>query len=226
LIARLRPRIIAPHYAAIQNYPAIQDYALIRSASYNWILEARDMNRSYDFAQLVHILQAAYSGELAAAYAYRGHWKSLSSQIEREKIRQIENEEWVHREKVGAMLASLDSAPVKTKEARMWMIGRAIGLACHFTGWFLPMYFAGRLECSNVEEYKSAAFHARQIGLVEFEADLHFMARVEKEHEIFFLKMVAGHRLLPLMQSLFKWGQAGQNEIKESKAATSSQPGD
>lgn len=184
------------------------------------------MNRPSDFEQLVHILQAAYSGELAAAYAYRGHWKSLSNPAEREKIRQIEDEEWVHREKVGTMLESLGAAPVKTREARMWVTGRVIGLACHVTGWFLPMYFAGRLESSNVEEYECAASHARELGMIGFESDLHFMAGVEKEHEIFFMKMVAGHRLLPLMQSVFKWGGAGQNEIKESKAAASSQPGD
>jgi hypothetical protein len=189
------------------------------------MLEARNMDNSPGHRQLVHILQAAYSGELAAAYAYRGHWKSLSSQPEREKIQQIENEEWVHREKVGLMLASLGSAPVKSREARMWAVGRVIGLACHFAGWFLPMYFAGRLESGNVEEYESAAFHARESGLTSFEADLRVMAGVEKEHEIFFLKMVAGHRLLPLMQKVFKWGPTGQDEIKESKAAAS-MPGD
>ena len=40
---------------------------------------------------LIRILQNAYSGELAAAYAYRGHWQSLKkSAAERERIRQIE----------------------------------------------------------------------------------------------------------------------------------------
>ncbi|HEX8185809.1 MAG TPA: ferritin-like domain-containing protein [Blastocatellia bacterium] len=185
------------------------------------------MDRSSDRQQLVHILQAAYSGELAAGYAYRGHWKSLSSPAEREKIRQIENEEWAHREKVGAMLARLNSAPVKIREVRMLLIGRAIGLACHFTGWFLPMYFAGRLESSNVEEYKSAAFHAARLGLVEFESDLRVMAGVEKEHELFFLKMVTGHRLLPLMQTIFKWerkrpDEMNQDDRKKAKAAASS----
>src|SRR5215210_4489307 len=114
------------------------------------MLGDRNMDKSPDCRQLVHILQAAYSGELAAAYAYRGHWKSLSDPGEREKIRQIENEEWIHRERVGVMLEGLGSAPVKTREARMWVTGRVIGLACHFTGRFLPMYFAGRLESSNV----------------------------------------------------------------------------
>src|SRR4051794_5420954 len=98
------------------------------------MLEARDMDKSSDSERLIHILQSAYSGELAAAYAYRGHWKSLSNPAEREQIRQIENEEWIHREKAGVMLASLVAAPLKTREARMWMIGRTIGLACHFAG--------------------------------------------------------------------------------------------
>ncbi len=26
---------------------------------------------------LIRILQSAYSGEMAAAYAYRGHWKNI-----------------------------------------------------------------------------------------------------------------------------------------------------
>lgn len=184
------------------------------------------MDKSSDYQRLIRILQAAYSGELAAAYAYRGHWKSLSDQAEREKIRQIENEEWVHRQKVGIMLAGMGASPVKTREVKMCVIGRAIGLACHFTGWFLPMYFAGRLESSNVEEYECAAFHARESGLISFESDLRVMARVEKEHEIFFMKTVAGHRLLPLMRAVFKWGRADQDEVSESKAAASSLPGD
>jgi hypothetical protein len=181
------------------------------------------MDRPSDHEQLVRILQAAYSGELAAGYAYRGHWKSLTSATEREKIRQIENEEWVHREKVGVMLASLGAAPVKSREVRMWVIGRAIGLACHVSGWFFPMYFAGRLENSNVAEYESAAFHACESGLTEFESDLRIMASVEKEHETFFMQTIRGHRLLPVVQAVFKWGgEAHNDETQKARAATSS----
>jgi rubrerythrin len=180
------------------------------------------METSFDHQRLVHILQAAYSGELAAAHAYRGHWKSLRNPVEREKIQQIENEEWVHREKVGGMLASLGARRVKTRELRMLVTGRMIGLSCHLIGWFLPMYFAGRIENSNVREYESAAFHASKLGLIEFESELRVMANVEREHEIFFMKMVTGHRLLPLMQAVFKWGQASQEEINKAKAAASS----
>jgi demethoxyubiquinone hydroxylase (CLK1/Coq7/Cat5 family) len=155
--------------------------------------------------QLAHVLQGAYSGELAAAYAYRGHWKSLRAGDERERIRRIEDEEWVHREKVKSIMEALSVAPVASREKLMWTIGRVLGLGCHLMGWFLPMYFAGRLESGNVEEYETAARHAHQLGLAEFAADLEHMARVEGEHEIFFREMVASHPWLPLMRKFFGW---------------------
>ncbi len=156
--------------------------------------------------QLIHILQGAYSGELAAGFAYRGHWKSVKNADEHAAIQKIEREEWAHRKRVGEMLASLDSAPQKFLEAKLWVIGRTIGLACHLIGWFLPMYFAGRLESGNVIEYQVAASHAAELGLREFEANLLVMARVEKEHELFFLNVITGHRLLPIVSGLFGWG--------------------
>ena len=158
-----------------------------------------------DRRQLVRLLRGAYSGELAAAYAYRGHWKSVRKQTERERIRQIEDEEWVHRERVGAMLCALSAAPAKTREARMWLVGRVLGFGCHLIGWFLPMYFAGRLESMNVREYETAAFHARNLGLAQYASDLDEMACVEGEHEIFFRETVARHRWLPLMRRVFGW---------------------
>ncbi len=156
--------------------------------------------------QLIRILQAAYSGEMAAAYAYRGHWKSLKKSEEQESVQRIENEEWVHREKVGRLLNDLQSGPLRLREIRMLATGRTIGMLCHLTGWFLPMYFAGRLESRNVCEYESAATHARRLGLTEFETELRMMAMVEKEHELFFMNTIASHRLLPLMRKIFRWG--------------------
>ncbi|HEY7910300.1 MAG TPA: hypothetical protein VIG62_00180 [Blastocatellia bacterium] len=157
-------------------------------------------------ARFIDLLRRAYSGELAAAYAYRGHWKSVRRPGERRGIQKIEREEWVHRERVGRMLAALEAAPIKRLELRFALTGRVIGIACHFIGWFLPMYFAGRLESRNVEEYVIAARYASELGLWAYEADLAHMAEVEREHELFFLRMVAGHRFLPLARALFKWG--------------------
>jgi demethoxyubiquinone hydroxylase (CLK1/Coq7/Cat5 family) len=156
--------------------------------------------------RLITILQAAYSGELAAAHAYRGHWKSLKDRAEQEHIRRIEDEEWLHREKVGRILSELQAGPARLKELKMLLIGRAIGLSCHLLGRFLPMYFAGRLESRNVNEYESAAQHARTLGLKEFASELRTMAVVEKEHEVFFMQTVASHRFLPLMRKIFGWG--------------------
>jgi demethoxyubiquinone hydroxylase (CLK1/Coq7/Cat5 family) len=155
---------------------------------------------------LVRILQSAYSGELAAAHAYRGHRRSLSDPEEQEHIRRIEDEEWLHREKVGRILSELQAGPRRLKELKMLLIGRAIGLSCHVAGWFLPMYFAGRLESRNVNEYESAAEHACTLGLAEFASELRIMAVVEKEHEVFFMQTIASHRLLPLMRRIFRWG--------------------
>jgi hypothetical protein len=161
---------------------------------------------------LIQILEGAYSGELAAAFAYRGHWKSVKDPTERAAIQKIEREEWVHRKRVGEMLASLGAAPPKLREMKLWVIGRSIGFACHVTGWFLPMYFAGRLESGNVIEYQVAASHAGALGLKEFEADLRVMAGVEREHELFFLSVIRGHRMLPLISTLFGWGQENESE--------------
>src|SRR5262245_50372649 len=141
------------------------------------------MDQADHLQHLIRILQGAYSGELAAGFAYRGHWKSVRKPEERAAIQNIEHEEWVHRKRVGEMLTSLGAAPRKYLEAKLWMIGRTIGLACHFIGWFFPMYFAGRLESGNVIEYEDASAHAAALGLNQFRADLLLMAGVEKEHE-------------------------------------------
>ena len=163
------------------------------------------MNQESDRQQLIEILQNAYSGELAAALAYRGHWKSLANKDERDSIQKIEQDEWKHRHRVGEMLASLGAKPRTAGEAKRWLIGRTIGVACHVLGRFLPMYFAGRLESGNVVEYEVAASYASALRLLEFQRELLVMAEVEKEHEMFFLSVVSGHRLVPLVSSLFKW---------------------
>ena len=154
---------------------------------------------------LIRILQNAHAGEIAAAYAYRGHWKSLKDSPEKERIRQIEAEEWDHRRRVGEWLAKLDSKPRKLRERVFWTIGNVLGPSCFVSGWFMPMYFAGRLESQNSVEYEDAAGFARELGMNECVEDLLDMARVEVEHEVFFHDVVSGHRLLPVMRRVFGW---------------------
>jgi hypothetical protein len=143
---------------------------------------------------LIHVLQLAFSGERAAAYAYRGHWRASADAEEAARIRQIEEEEWHHRRLVGDLLAGLGAAPSRWREARSLLIGRTLGVLCHLSGWFLPMYAAGRLESRNVAEYESAARHALGCGQGQMLDCLLAMAEVEWEHERYFRAKVAGHR--------------------------------
>ena len=151
--------------------------------------------------KLIAILQSAYSGELAAAYAYRGHWHSVSAADERESIRAIEEDEWRHRKLVGEMLTALGSAPNKAREKRATLTGRTLGILCHVTGWLAPMYGAGKLESRNIVEYETAARHARDCGRAELVDCLLEMAEVEWDHEKYFRSQVLRHtigRRLPI----------------------------
>jgi len=144
--------------------------------------------------KLITILQLAYSGELAAAYAYRGHWQSLRNAEERARVKTIEEEEWHHRRLVGEMLQDLGAEPMKRRELRATLVGRVLGLLCHVSGWFVPMYGAGRLESRNIVEYETAAGHARDCGREDLIDCLLTMAEVEWEHERYFRSCVLRHR--------------------------------
>ncbi|HTF90615.1 MAG TPA: hypothetical protein VK843_19510, partial [Planctomycetota bacterium] len=114
--------------------------------------------------QLIALLQLAYSGEKAAAYAYHGHAASVGDAGERERIRAIEEEEWQHRTRLGEMLLELGAGPRRVNELRAAMIGRTLGALCHVSGHFLPMYGAARLESRNIREYETAARLALACG--------------------------------------------------------------
>ncbi len=144
-------------------------------------------------AKLIAILQLAYSGELAAGYAYRGHWHSVSDHEEQLRIKTIEDEEWHHRKLVGEVLRSLGAGPNKLREVRANLIGRVLGLMCHVSGWFAPMYGAGRLESRNIVEYETAARYARDCGRADLIECLLTMAEVEWEHERYFRSRVLVH---------------------------------
>jgi rubrerythrin len=144
---------------------------------------------------LIALLQLAYSAERAAAFAYRGHWHSVSDADERLRIKQIEDEEWHHRKLVGEMLTSLGAQPIRQREVRSLIIGRALGFFCHVMGWLAPMYGAGRLESRNIREYETAARYARDCGRGDFTDCLLTMAEVEWEHEYYFRSRVLLHSL-------------------------------
>jgi rubrerythrin len=151
--------------------------------------------------RLIAQLQLAFSGELGAGYAYRGHARSVRDPEERARIRAIEDEEWHHRRLVGEMLRDLGASPRPVREAVFWLIGRTLGTLCHVSGWFLPMYGAGRLERRNIKEYEDAADYAVECGRGDLVDCLLTMAEVEWEHEKYFRAKAEGHalaRVIPL----------------------------
>jgi hypothetical protein len=86
-----------------------------------------------------------------------------------------------------------------------WIIGRSLGAMCYVSGWFLPMYFAGRLESHGVQEYIDAAELAKELKMQTCSDEMKEMSRVEQEHENFFRQTVSSHRLLPAAKIFFRW---------------------
>ncbi len=145
--------------------------------------------------KLVDLLRLAYSGELAAALAYRGHAASVRDPVERDEIRRIEEQELDHRRRVGARLAELGARPSRRLELKARLIGRFLQGWCHVGGRFTPMYGAARLESGNIVEYVNAARLASEAGLEGMIDDLLEMAEVEWDHEAYFRGKASAHRL-------------------------------
>lgn len=159
---------------------------------------------------LVRMLQDAHAGELAAAFAYRGHSRSLRRRRPEvaHAIQVIEAAEWHHRNRVAELLDDLGETPRPGRELAMGAIGRFFGSLCWVGGWFGPLYAAGRLEAMNVGQYATARADATTLGLAAMVPDLEAMEAEEQRHEDFFADLVRGHRLLPVAAFLLGWRPA------------------
>jgi len=155
---------------------------------------------------LVQLLQKAYSGEKAAAFAYIGHARSLKDPAAKGAVRQIELDEWAHRENIRELMERHEVPVSRWYELKLHVIGRVISASCHVIGRFMPFFFAGKLESGNVCEYFVMMRHFHSLGIREHDAMLYEMGMKEKEHEVYFLEQIRGDRLLPLFQRLFAWG--------------------
>jgi rubrerythrin len=156
--------------------------------------------------QLTDLLKKAYSAEKAAAFAYQGHANSVKSPAEKTAIRQIELDEWNHRKEVLQLMIQYDIQPSKYYECRFHVVGKIISFSCYVIGWFMPFYFAGRLESGNVCEYFRMKQYFNSLGIHEHDKLLYDMGIKEKEHEVYFLEGIKANKLLPLFEKLFSWG--------------------
>lgn len=155
---------------------------------------------------LCRLVRLAYSAERAAAFAYRGHARSLRGQPASREVARIEAEEWQHREHLLRIMTRLGVAASPWLELKFALIGRVISASCLPLGRFMPMYFAGRLESGNVNEYLHMAELAEGTVIADERGCILEMALVEKRHETYFLAEVSGHAALPWFQRLFRWG--------------------
>lgn len=156
--------------------------------------------------ELIDLLQRAYSAEKAAAFAYQGHAGSVKNSDEKKAIHQIETDEWNHRREVLAIMNQYEIPVSKYYELRFHFIGKTISFSCYVIGWFMPFYFAGRLESGNVCEYFRMMHYFHSLGIKEHDKILYEMGIKEKEHEIYFLEQIKSSKLLPFFEKLFSWG--------------------
>ncbi len=156
--------------------------------------------------KLIDLLQKAYSAEKAAAFAYQGHAGAVKNGEEKKAIKQIEIDEWSHRKEVLEIMHQYDVPVSKYYESRFYLIGKTISASCYFIGWFMPFYFAGRLESGNVCEYFRMKHYFNSLGIKQHDKILYEMGIKEKEHEVYFLDKIKTNRLLPFFEKVFSWG--------------------
>lgn len=133
--------------------------------------------------KLVKALQDAHAGELAAYYAYQGHWESLKDPSERAALQEIQQDELEHIIFLSHYLNKMGFKPSPIKDFVWTTIGKTIGALCHVTGWYLPMRVAGIMERIGTKSYIEISAIARAEGHEILAKKLLDMAEVEKRHE-------------------------------------------
>ncbi|MBK9793921.1 MAG: hypothetical protein IPP60_12730 [Sphingobacteriales bacterium] len=166
-------------------------------------------------AELKNLLQLAYSAERAASFAYQGHAGAVKEPEDKKRIKEIEDDEWIHRADVLKIMQEYE-IPISTwYEVKYFIIGKIICYSCYVIGWFMPMYFAGRLESGNVNEYFIMKDYFNQLNITKHDAILAEMGMKEKEHEVYFLSKIKTHKWLPFFEKVFSWGNnKSLNSIK------------
>ena len=157
---------------------------------------------------LIDLLQRAYSAEKAAAFAYQGHAGSVKDKTEKIAIKQIELDEWNHRKEVLEIMQKYNIPISKYYEFRSYIMGKILSCSCYIIGWFMPFFFAGRLESGNVCEYFRMMQYFHELGIIEHNQILYEMGIKEKEHEIYFLGKIKNKKMLPVFEKLFSWGSS------------------
>ncbi len=165
--------------------------------------------------ELINLLQTAYSAERAASFAYQGNAAAVKSPQIKIAIKRIEDDEWEHRAEVLKLMHEYQIKASNWYEIKYFFIGKIISLSCHVLGFFIPIYFAGRLESGNVNEYFVMKNYFNQLNITKHDAILIEMGLKEKEHEVYLLELIKNDKWLPFFEKIFNWGKHhSYNSIK------------
>lgn len=145
--------------------------------------------------RLRRAIAAEHANERGAALAYRGHADAFGDRPEAMAIRRIEAEEWHHRARLAALLEALGGRPWHWREPVMAAIGWMIGVACHVSGWLIPMLGAGLIERSNIAVYRRLVRLAQEAGRPDVARELADLGQIEVDHATWFLEHVRDHRV-------------------------------
>lgn len=185
---------------------ALYEASFFPAGLFDKIFLSMAMSPKLQHSELVDLLQRAYSAEKAAAFAYQGHAGSVKDKEAKKAIRQIEIDEWNHRQHVLNIMKQYDIPVSKYYEFKFHIIGKVISYSCFVIGWFMPYYFAGRLESGNVCEYFRMKNFFNGMGIRKHDHILYEMGVKEKEHEVYFLDNIKSNKLLPFFEKIFAWG--------------------
>lgn len=167
-----------------------------------------ETSRQFDHPALADLLKKAYSAEKAAAYAYQGHAASVRKKEEKIAIRQIEEDEWNHRKEVLQIMQYYNIPISKWYEVKSSIIGKVLSASCYVIGWFMPYFFAGKLESGNVCEYFRMKQYFNSMNIHQWDVILYEMGMKEKEHEVYFLEKIRQSKVLPYFERIFNWGRS------------------
>lgn len=138
---------------------------------------------------LLFHLRVAYSTEIGAASAYRGHARATRDPAVAAYILGIEQDERHHRAAVGELLEAFGARPFYPLELLFWVVGNTIGLGCFVWGEWASAFGAAQFEFGGMGDYRRAARAARAVGEHELAARLEVFEQQEAAHRAFFLAL-------------------------------------
>jgi rubrerythrin len=140
---------------------------------------------------LIKALQKAHAGELAAFYAYEGHYNATKDRQEQTEILNIQMDEGKHILTIRKFLNILGADTSPLRDLLFICIGRVAGALCHISGWRNSAYGARMLETVGVNGYRELALLAAEEGRTLMALKLQTMAKQEQEHERYFTQKLS-----------------------------------